>query len=97
MFEAKFYVIKYLDNQNMINEEDYESVSDELYELYNILYSSRYDENYDVPDDLEEIILDFIKSLPDKSILTEEELINKLNGESKHENLFIQPVEYDDN
>jgi hypothetical protein len=58
--------------------------------MFNILYNSRYNENYDVPEDFDDIITKYISSLPDKTILTEDELVNKLNDESKHNQLFLQ-------
>ncbi len=93
MFEAKFYVIKFLYDENLIEDSDYEEPSQELYELYNILYKSRFDENYDIPDDFEDIITKFIHHLPDKTILTENELHTQLNNQGKHDMLFIQHEE----
>jgi hypothetical protein len=93
MFEAKFYVIKFLYDENLIEESDYEQPSQELYEIYNILYKARFDETYDIPDDFEDIITKFIHQLPDKTILTTEELHLHLNNESKHELLFVQKEE----
>ena len=89
-FEAKYYVIKYLDNKEMLEETDYEKPSDELYELYNILYNARYNEDYEVPDEFDEIVMDFIDSLPNKVILTESEIHLSMNDKSKHEILFTQ-------
>ena len=90
LFEAKFYVIQYLYLNDMINETDYENPEDELYELYNILYNSRYNEDYSVPDDFEEIVSSFISFLPDKNILTEDEIQNGLNNNSNNDILFQQ-------
>lgn len=94
LFEAKFYVIHYLYLNDMINENDYENPEDELYELYNILYNSKYNENYNVSDDFEEIVSNFISFLPDRNILTEEEIHNSLNNNSNNDILF-QQIEQD--
>lgn len=95
LFEAKFYVIHYLYINDMINDTDYESPGDELYELYNILYNSRYNEDYNVPEEFEEIVSSFIDFLPDKNILTEDEIHNSLNNNSNNDILFqqIEPEE----
>ncbi len=90
LFEAKFYVFHYMNLHNMINDSDYEEPSEELYELYNILYKSRYDEFYEIPEDFEDIISEFVQFLPEKNILTEEEIHNGLNDISKHDLLFEQ-------
>jgi hypothetical protein len=90
IFEAKYYVIKFLDTENIIESTDYENPSEELFELYNILYNSRYDENYDIPEEFDDIITKYISSLPDKNILTETELVNILNDKCKHNELFAQ-------
>ena len=96
LFEAKFYVLHFLNLNDLINESDYESPSDELYELYTILYSSRYDEFYEIPEEFEDIISQFIEFLPEKNILTEEEIHNGLNDASRHDLLFVQREEEED-
>jgi hypothetical protein len=98
LFEAKFFVIHYLYLNDMINDSDYENPEDELYELYNILYNSRYNEDYNVPDEFEEIVSSFISFLPDRNILTEDEIHNGLNNNSNNDILFqqIEPEEVDE-
>jgi hypothetical protein len=90
IFEAKYYVINFLDTENIIESTDYDNPSDELFELYTILYNARYNEDYDIPEEFDDIITKYISSLPDKSILTESELINILNDKCKHNGMFSQ-------
>jgi hypothetical protein len=96
LFEAKFYIFHFLNFNDLINDSDYENPSDELYELYTILYSSRYNEFYEIPEEFEDIISEFINFLPEKNILTEEEIHNGLNDASRHDLLFVQREEEED-
>ena len=93
LFEAKFYIFHFMNLHDLVNDSDYESPSDELYELYTILYSSRYDEFYEIPEEFEDIISQYIDFLPEKNILTEEEIHNGLNDASRHDLLFDQHEE----
>ena len=76
---AKCVVFDYLDKNKYLDNEDLESPSEELFELYTILYNSRFVDNYEPPEDFEEIVLDFFDSLPDVDIMTERVYHNKLN------------------
>ncbi len=78
-FMAKCVVFNYLDKNKYLNNENLENPSDEIFELFTILYNSRFVDNYEPPEDFEEIVLDFIESLPDIEIMTEREFHDRLN------------------
>jgi hypothetical protein len=78
-FMAKYVVLDYLNKNKYLETENPDSSADELFELYTILYSSRFTENYVVPEEFEDVVLDFLESLPDTDIMTSEQIHNKLN------------------
>ncbi len=78
-FMAKYVVLDYLDKNKYFETENLESPSDELFELFTILYNSSFVEDYEPQEGFEDVILDFIDSLPDIEILTEKQFHDKLN------------------
>ena len=86
VFEAKFYVIKYLDDNGYLEFENINEPTEELYELYNMFYKVQFNsedtnlENYD--ESFYEVIHDFLEYMTDKKVLTYEEINNYLNSKS---------------
>jgi len=78
-FMAKCVVFDFLDKNKYLETEDLENPSEELFELFTILYNSRFVDNYEPPEDFEEVVLDFLDSLPYADIITERDYHNKLN------------------
>jgi len=78
-FMAKCVVFDFLDKNKYLETEDLELPSEELFQLYTILYNSRFVDNYEPPEDFEEVVLDFLDSLPDVELMTERDYHNKLN------------------
>lgn len=86
LFTAKYYILDYLyineyfNNTitNVNNEEDFE----DIYKLYNVLYSSMYVKDYEVPENYNNLINDFIEYLPDEEILSERQIMINENKKS---------------
>jgi len=83
-FAAKYSVIFYLDQHYYLENESLDNPSDEIYELFNILYNARYNELYVPPDDFIDIVDDFIDSLPDVDIPTPEVIHKHLNRTTEY-------------
>ena len=83
-FMAKCCVLDYLDKNNFFDGEDLENPSNELFEVYNILYNSRFTKDYVPPEDFEGLVMDFIDSLPEVDIVTQEQLHAQLNKISEY-------------
>lgn len=92
-FEAKYYVLKFMDNKEYLDAVDYNTdeetleVAYKMYEsLYNTVFSS--DEDY-VPDEMYiELIHEFTTTLPQKELATQEELMKTYNKESANDEVF---------
>ena len=83
LFLAKFYVIEFIEQNDYLLDEDFESPSEELYQLYTMLYSIKYNpknednilDKYD--EEFYELINEFLeatenKHAPDENIIREE-------------------------
>lgn len=92
-FEAKYYVLKFMDEKEYLDAVDYNTdeetleVAYKMYEsLYNTVFSS--DEEY-VPDEMYiELIHEFTTTLPQKDLVTQEELMKTYNKESANDEVF---------
>jgi len=86
LFEAKFYVIKYLDDNEYLEFENIDSPTDEIYELYNMLYDVQFNNKQDILENYEEemyeVINDFLDYMSNKNVLTYEEINDYLNKKS---------------
>ena len=83
LFQAKYYIINFLFineyfNVNLISDEEL----NDLYNLYNVLYSSMYVKNYNVPENYNELINNFIEYLPDEEILSDKQVMINENKKS---------------
>ena len=96
LFQAKYYIIKFLFNEGYLEEEDINAPSDELYKLYTILYESHYDDKLDVHvEEFEDILNDYFASLPeDMEILSVNQIMSKLNEQSENKEIFNENVNF---
>ena len=97
-FIGKYYVFKYLyDNEYFT--EDNTFPSDDIYIIYKELYDFINSEFVYKENDSDEFITlktDFIQSLPDREIITERQLLNKMNNKSEHNDMYNEPTGYSD-
>lgn len=82
LFEAKYYVFKYLDVNGYLDAITSDEEKNELYRLYNALYNSRFppDDDYVPPDEYVNEVLEFMTNsfMPDK-IQTVDDIMSDLN------------------
>uniref|UniRef100_A0A6C0ED29 Uncharacterized protein n=1 Tax=viral metagenome TaxID=1070528 RepID=A0A6C0ED29_9ZZZZ len=95
LFQAKYYVFKYLDKTGFVDNYDglEQDEKDELFELFNVLYKSKFPDRdkdgniieYKVPELYAEDVADFLdpSNFPDLNILSEQDIINIANKSSK--------------
>jgi hypothetical protein len=83
-FMAKFVVLDYLEKNKFFDGEDLEAPSGELFEIFNILYNSRFTKDFTPPEECEELVMNFIDSLPDVDIITQEQFHDQLNKVSEY-------------
>ena len=55
---------------------------DEIYNLYHILYASMFVTDYEVPENYNELINDFIEFLPDEEIISDKQIMINENKKS---------------
>jgi hypothetical protein len=85
LFEAKYYVLKFLDLESYLDGEDYKSPSDEIFELYLLLLDT-FEEDYILNESYKDLIETFSETLPERSIVTPKQIMKKLNSNSQNEN-----------
>jgi hypothetical protein len=92
LFEAKYYIIKYLKNNDYFVDEDVENPSEELYELYKTIYdyaNEKIDTKSDIYDTFVDVFQEFNESLPkNKQILTDRQIMNTFNEKSEKTEIF---------
>jgi hypothetical protein len=83
LFEAKYYVFKYLDVKGYLDAITTDDEKSELYKLYCALYDSTFspDENYTPPEEYVNEALEFTSGMfvPEKSIQTVDDIMKDLN------------------
>ena len=88
LFLAKFYVIEFIDKNDYLLDEDVDSPSEELYQIYNMLYNVKYNPNnednildkYD--EEFYELINEFLEATEDKHAPDETVIREELNKKS---------------
>ena len=88
MFLAKFYVLEYIDINGYLTNENVNSPSDELYQIFDTLYTIKYNSNDDpnildkYDEDLYDLIFDFLDYAEDKNALNDTMIREELNKRS---------------
>jgi len=85
LFEAKYFVLKFLDSEAYLQDEDLKSPSDEIFELYLMLLNT-FEEDYILDESYKDLIEAFTETLPEKSIVTSKQIMDKLNSNPHNEN-----------
>ena len=88
LFLAKFYVIEFIDKNDYLLDEDDDSPSEELYQIYSMLYNVKYNPNnednildkYD--EEFYELINEFLEATEDKHAPDETVIREELNKKS---------------
>ena len=92
LFEAKYYIIKYLYNNDYFMDEDIDNPSEELFELYRTIYdyaNNKIDTNSDIYETFNDVFKEFDESLPkNKQILTDRQIMDTLNDKSEKTEIF---------
>ena len=78
LFEAKFTIFDFMNNENLLSDENIEIG----YDTYNVLYDSLFgrDDDYVVPEEYNTIVNKFLENLPDREIRTVEEIMDAYNS-----------------
>jgi hypothetical protein len=92
LFEAKYYILKYLYVNDYFLDEDTENPSEELFELYRTIYdyvNKKLDDNTEIFDTFSDVFQEFNEFLPkDKKILTDKQIMDTLNEKSEKTEIF---------
>ena len=89
LFLAKFYVIDFINKNDYLMDEDIDNPSEELYQIYDMLYTIKYNPNNDdnildkYDDEFYELINEFVDYMNDKEDALDENIIrDELNKKS---------------
>jgi len=88
MFAAKFYIIKFMDINGYLLDEDINSPSNELYELYNMFFNVKFNPNNEedviskYSNEFYELLLEFLEYIEDKNVVSYEQIREQLNKNS---------------
>ncbi len=97
-FEAKYYIIKYLYKHKYFNDENLNEPSQEIFDLYKIIYDF-VNNDFKINKDSEEfidILEEFEDFLPnDKEIKTDRQIMNNMNGKDKNNDMFVEHTGYE--
>ena len=89
LFLAKFYVIEFIEDNDYLLDENFDSPSEELYQIYNMLYTIKYNPNnegdnlldkYD--EEFYELINEFLEATENKHAPDENTIREELNKKS---------------
>lgn len=99
-FIGKFYILKYLYENEYFVEENIKEPSKDIFKIYTELYDFITNEFKLKDNDIEELIElknDFKLSLPDRKITTDKQIFDSLNKTNNDIELFVEPTGYSDN
>lgn len=99
-FVGKFYILKYLYENEYFLEENIKEPSKDIFKIYRELYDFITNEFKIKDDDIEELIElknDFKLYLPDRKITTDRQIFDILNKKNNDVELFVEPTGYSDN
>ena len=91
LFEAKYYILKYLFINDYFLDEDKENPSEEIFELYRTLYDYVNNKlnNKEIYETFQDVFNEFDESLPkNKKILTDKQIMETLNEKSDKTEIF---------
>lgn len=91
IFELKFYIIDFLKQLGYFDDEDKDNYSKELFEIYSILYKFQTEDDVEIPEELNEVISEFIEFIPNKSLGVPSDLFADIDSEKELE-LFGEDV-----
>ncbi len=99
LFEAKYFILKYLFINDYFMDENKLEPSDELFELYRTLYdfvSGLYSNNDSIYETFSDIFNEFNQFLPkDKKLLTDRQMMDTLNAKSQTIDLFNETTGFE--
>lgn len=99
LFEAKYFILKYLFINDYFIDENKLEPSDELFELYRTLYdfvSGVYNNNDSIYETFSDIFNEFNEFLPkDKKLLTDRQMMDTLNSKSQTIDLFNETTGFE--
>ena len=85
IFELKFYIIDFLKQLGYFDDEEQDKYSKELFEVYSILYKFQTEDNVDIPEELNDVISEFIEFIPDKSLGVPSDLFADIDSDKEIE------------
>jgi len=96
LFEGKYYILKFLFNNDYFNGETKETPSDEIFELYRILYDYMND-TFPEEETFNDLFEEFNNYLPkNKQIMTDRQMMDTLNEKSENTDLFKETTGFED-
>jgi hypothetical protein len=101
LYEAKYYIIKYLFKNEYFKDEHINEPSEELFNIYRCLYDfiNNNDELNNFDDDIyKDVLDDFIDYLPDNiKLITDRQIMEELNKKSDNNDMFNEQNEFKNN
>ena len=92
LFEAKYYILKFLYTNDYFLDENKENPSEELYELYRTIYdytNGKLNDEHDILETFNDLFTEFNDFLPkNKNILTDKQIMDTLNEKSEKTEIF---------
>jgi hypothetical protein len=85
IFELKFYIIDFLKQMGYFDDETSDNYSKELFDIYTVLYKFQTEDNVHIPEELNDVISEFIEFIPDKSLGVPSDLFADIDSEKEIE------------